>query len=233
MINKKQIIILVTSFICLIGLLSAIYIIQNNSNQISINNYDKYLKNLPNDRKTDINRAIYSQIRYLDKLQDYKNDTNIRSNSYSEKYNKSSFIYQSSFIIDIPSLKISYRIGLSWTKKSNIELSGSNLSFSCVEKSEIIYKDFNCRKSLNLPDITDDKILNYLPYSVSNYSIIIKSNTPSGISLYIDIFLDLADTENNKTETSIAKYKTAALNWIKSKNLNPNSYIVNYRIHGN
>ena len=233
MINKKQIIMLIISFLCLVGLLSVIYYFQNNSNQISITNTDKYLKSIPNSRKNDLSKAIYSQLKYMRQLNNYKNDTVIRSESYIEKYDKDTNTYASNFIIDIPSIKASYRIGLAWSKDSKVILSGSNLSFSCVEKSEIIYKDFNCKKSLGLLETTDDEIIQYLPYSVSNYSIIIKSNIGDKISLYIDIFLDLSDTENNKTNTSITKYKLAANNWIKSKNLNPDSYIINYRIHGN
>lgn len=233
MINKKRAFLVVFIFILLVGLISVAYYYQQNSNKISIENIDKYFKKIPNSRKNDLYRALYTQLTNDGVLSKYKSDATIRNNSISEIYYKDSKIYKNTFIIDIPSIKESFKINILWSNYSNVDLGGNSLLFSCLEKSEIIYSSFNCKKSLGLPEIIDDNIIQYLPYSVSNYSIVLKSNTGDKISLYIDIFLDLADTENNKTDASIAKYKLAAINWIKSKNLNPENYIINYRIHGN
>lgn len=233
MINKKQIILIVISFILLVGLLSVIYYIQQNSNQIKISGFDKYAKSIPEDRKKSLYQSLYVQISDDGKLDNYRSDAIIRENSFSEKYKKDSNIYNSAFIIDIPSIKESFKVNISWSPDSNVNLGPEDLTFSCLEKSEIIYKNFDCNKSLGLPDLIENDITQYLPYSVSNYMITLKNNSDIKTSLYIDIYLDRSDTENNKTNNSIDKYKQSAINWIKSKNLNPDNYIINYRTHGN
>ena len=211
--------------------MSVIYYFQNSSNQISITNNDKYLKSIPDSIKKELYQSLYVKIKDDNKLNTYKSDTIIREKSFSEKFNKNTKIYNDIFIIDIPSIKESFKIHLSWSPDSTVDLGYEYLNFSCLEKSEVIYNDFNCEKSLGLQKEIDDNIIKLLPYSTFHYSVALGNTTSEKIELKITIYLYSSDTRNSSRESAINKYKTDFQNWMNVNNLSSDNYKITYIIN--
>lgn len=227
-IDKKQLITIITGFIIFIALViivSIVFIINQNSNQIIIGNYDKYTKSLPQDRRLAINTQLYNILKSSSPDKDINiNDAVIRKGSYTETYNESEKTYSSTFIIDIPSIKQSYIVIFIWSKDAKTILKGDNLKFGCLTKDQLIYGDFNCSKILKIPIISTDPILQYVPYTDDSSGITYKidAHMNNGALEYLSIFFNACSTD------VIEIFKTEALNWIKSKSINPDNYIIKY-----
>lgn len=229
--NKKNIIILSIILIVII-IISVIYTVKQNSSQVVIGNYDKFIKSLPQDRKLAINSTLSNIIK--SSSSDIKISTSsatIREKSYTEVYNKSEKTYSSTFIVDIPDIKQSYKVLFIWSKDSSVVLKGDDLIFSCLTKEQLIYGNFNCSKILNTPELNSDPILQFLPYSTFNYTITVGPISNAKMGLNINIYLYLSDTRDGNGDKAIDQYKNEAINWIKLKNLNIDNYSINYIIN--
>lgn len=235
--QKKTIIITVSLFLIIIIIIFAGYIINSRNTygeEVKINNYDKYINILPNDRKNAINNSLYNIIKNnLNSDNINIQDAIIRDGSVTTDYNKSTSIYAGSFIVDIPSIKQSYSVTYEWSSiENNINLSGYSATVSCLSSDKLIYSDFNCKDDFINTDKTSNEILlDSLPYSTFNYTITANIEKDNKIKLNIDMILYSSDTQNNERDNSVNKYKTEIINWIKSKNLNPDDFIINYIIN--
>jgi hypothetical protein len=234
-LNKKPIIVAVIIFTLFVILPIIITVLTSGqiNNQIIIGNYDKYVKSLPQDRRTAINEALYNIVKSspASKKADVVKDAVIREGSYTESYNKSSNIYSSTFIVDIASIKQSYKVIFSWSKNANTVLNGDVLRFDCLPKDQLKYGDFKCNEILNIPTISSDPILQYLPYSTFNYKITIASTADKKIRLNIRIYLYSSDISNGNSDQAIDQYKKESTAWIQSKGLNINNYSIDYIIN--
>lgn len=205
-------------------------------NGIGVNNYDKYASNLPVDRRDSINATLYKIIKDNSKNGNINiNDAAIRKDSAEYIYNKTTNINSGSFIIDIPSIKQSYLISYEWSSdENNSNLSGYSATATCLSTDKLIYGDFNCKDNFSNSknNIDRDPILNYLPYSTFNYTITASINSQNKADLNVGMVLYSSDTRDGNRDNSINKYKTEIINWIKSKSLNPDNYLINYSING-
>jgi hypothetical protein len=231
--NKKLVAIfaILLTVLVIIGITVGIFTSQQNGSQIAIGNYDKYVKSLPQDRRAAINKALYGVIK--SGLQNKKinvDDAIIREGSYTEVFNSSEKTYSSTFIVDIASIKQSYKVLFTWSKDAKIVLRGDNLKFDCLSKDQLIYGDFKCSEILGLPTSSNDPILQYLPYSTFNYTIALSPVANEKVGLDIRIFLYSSDTRDGNRDQSIDRYKNEAINWIKSKGLDVNNYLITYTI---
>lgn len=235
-LNKQQktvILLLGLLFITIFVLLFFLQPSNKYGNEIGVNNYDKYISNLPTDRKDSINSTLYNITKNnLKSGNPNINDATIRDKSVDYNYDKTTNVHSGSFIVDMPSIKQSYLISYEWSSDSNNgNLSGYTAAATCLPSDKLIYGDFGCKDDFTPKNNTNrDPILGYLPYSTFNYSI--TANNDSGkISLNVSIFLYLSDTRDGGKDASISKYKSQVINWIKSKKLNPADYTIYYSIH--
>lgn len=227
-IEKKRLITIIgvfIIFISLVAIISVVFVVNQKSNQIIIGNYDEYTKSLPKDRRLAINTQLYNLIKSSSPDKDIDiNDAVIRKGSYTETFNELENTYSSTFIIDISSIKQSYMVLFNWSKNTNVILKGDNLKFSCLPKDKLIYGEFNCSEILKIPVISTDPILQYVPYTDDSSGIKYKisAHINNGVLEYLSIFF------NTCSSYSIEIYKKEALDWIRSKNLNPDDYTIKY-----
>ena len=123
----------------------------SNSNEIAPENYpvkklDQVAQNLPREEILNIQRQIGYTLR-LNKVSGDHGDIVIRKNSYHQTMtNADKLIYQTDFIIDLPKVKQSYQVKDSYSPLP-AETSGLydyTTLILCLDKSQLIYDDFNC-----------------------------------------------------------------------------------------
>lgn len=123
----------------------------SNSNEITPENYpvkklDQIAQNLPREEILNIQRQIGYTLR-LNKVPGDHGDIIIRKNSYRQTMtNADKLIYQTDFIIDLPKVKQSYQVKDSYSPLP-AETSGLydyTTLILCLDKSQLIYGDFNC-----------------------------------------------------------------------------------------
>jgi len=199
---------------------------------IVVQNYDSYVKNLSSSEKNLIEKNLYGAtlMNYSDKdglkLTD---DAVIRDGSYSQDFGND--IYKTHFIIDIKSIGQSYRIEDSFSKLS-VEKSGLSdytTLVLCVNKTDLIYGDFNCKDvtSVEAGVSSVDPILKYLPLTTLTYSLSIDP-TSSSLHIYADILLSNVDYKIGESQ-AIDKYKKEIANWFSSNSFDITKYSITYR----
>ena len=123
----------------------------NNSNEITPEDYpvkrlDQVAQNLPREEILNIQRQIGYTLR-LNKVSGDHGDIIIRKNSYHQTMTDADkLIYQTDFIIDLPKVKQSYQVKDSYSPLP-AETSGLydyTTLILCLDKSQLIYGDFNC-----------------------------------------------------------------------------------------
>ena len=236
-LSTKQKIVIISVVILFIAFFILFIIRPNNGygNEVGINNYDKYISNLPADRRNSINSTLYNIIKNNLKSGNPKvKDATIREKSVINNYNKITNVNSGTFIVDIPSIKQSYSIYFEWSADiNNVNLSGYTAAASCLSKDKLIYGDFGCKDDFTNNKTNNDSsiILDYLPYSTFNYTITADLNDNNKVSLNVAMILYSTDTRDGNRDNSISKYKSEIVNWIKSKSLNPDNYVINYSIN--
>ena len=123
----------------------------SNSNEIAPEDYpvkrlDQVAQNLPREEILNIQRQIGYTLR-LNKVSGDHGDIIIRKNSYRQTMTDADkLIYQTDFIIDLPKVKQSYQVKDSYSPLP-AETSGLydyTTLILCLDKSQLIYGDFNC-----------------------------------------------------------------------------------------
>lgn len=235
-LSKGQKITIVSAIILSVILIMLFLFMKPNNKygkEVGINNYDKYISNLPTDRRDSINSTLYNIIKSNLKSGDPSvKDATIRKDSVINNYDSTTNINSGTFIVDIPSIKQSYSIYFEWsTDVNNVNLSGYTAAASCLPADKLIYGDFGCIDDFTKTNTGSLIILDYLPYSTFNYTITARINDSNKVDLNVDMVLYSADTHDGNRDNSINKYKTEIIDWIKSKNLNPVDYVINYNIN--
>jgi hypothetical protein len=119
-----------------------------------------------------------------------------------------------------------------WSSEvNNPNFSGYTAAAQCLSINKLIYGDFNCKDTILTNKNTTDPILDYLPYSTFNYTITANYVSNSTLELNAKITLYSYDTRNDNEVAAIARYKQEIVDWIKSKNLKPEDYLINYTIN--
>lgn len=123
----------------------------SNNNEITPEDYPvkklgQVAQNLPREEILNIQRQIGYTLR-LNKVSGDHGDIVIRKNSYRQTMtNADKLIYQTDFIIDLPKVKQSYQVKDSYSPLP-AETSGLydyTTLILCLDKSQLIYGDFNC-----------------------------------------------------------------------------------------
>ncbi len=239
-LNKKQILIIISIGLLFIALFIALYFftrpVSKYGNGINISGYDKYIPNLPADRRDSIDTALYKITKNNSNNSNVSiKDAIIRGDSVTYNYDKPTNVNSGSFIVDMQSIKQSYLITYEWSSDvNNASLSGYSVAAACLPANKLIYGDFSCKDDFSSPtnNSSRDPILDYLPYTTFNYVVTATTNTPNKVELDANIILYSSDTIDGNRDSSINKYESEITDWIKSKGLNPNNYLINYSISG-
>ena len=239
--NKLKKILLISSsvFIIITIFIFIVFIYQNNrnpyGNELQIVNLNNYTKNKPYNKDVVyfIKHSLYNTVSdNLDK--DIKSnsidDILIRDKTFSQTFTEKNRLHSIKFIIDIQSLKQSYRVSYQWM--DNLEWSRDldeyGTMVTCLDKEEeIIYKDFKCKDGLSGQNIVLDPIVEYLPYSTPNYKITILPDEDKALN--VKIYTSSAD-ERIDPDAAILEYKSDVNKWIESIGLDPSEYIIVYEI---
>jgi hypothetical protein len=157
-------------------------------------------------------------------------DATIRQGSYVQNYDNTTDTTSVDFIVDIPSLKQSYRAHYEWT---NIVTQEGGLvdpergmkMLQCLPTSQLIYSDFKCKDQMveqyGWPYY--DEILEHLPYHGASTYYIYPARTTSNKPLLV---IHLNTTESNSTLS--IRYKNEALSQIRAWGFDPSNYDVNF-----
>ena len=227
----KKVAFVYLAFIILILIITAIII---NTKDNGINNYNKYLSNLPNNTRSSINSGLYNIVKWnstSDKID--TSDAKIRDGSTIYNQDSSTKIYSGSLIVDLEKNKQSYQVFFRWTDSSSVSISGDTVNIVCLPKEKLIYGDFNCKDSTSdyQDYINKNPILNYLPHYTDNYAVKANIDGDRVIGLNVSIVLYGVDIKENSKEEAVNKYKLEFNNWLKSLNLNTDKYIINYTVN--
>lgn len=113
----------------------------------SITNYDDTVKNLPNSEKS----VIYQQISNTLKqngITKQVNDATIRDNSYMQTIiDYERMIYKTTFIVDIPSIKQSYKVQDMYSPMpvEKTQLYDYTTQVICLDEAQLVFGNFNCQ----------------------------------------------------------------------------------------
>ena len=238
MSRKRALTLLIGGMAGLILIIGLVFIfLQKNENQfgkfIRIQNYDAKVKNLSGDMRDGTEASLYNTVvKNVDAETDATKikDAFIRDNSDSQEYNRQTTVYSGEFIVDMASIKQSYRIQYSYSKDENANVGGYPIIVSCLPKEQLIYGEFKCTDLASVQSTGDDEILQYLPYE--NFTFKISPDATQGDKLVLIVDLDIAEVDlkgnaASRAET-VALYKQEVLDWLASKGINPAKYELQY-----
>ncbi|MDB5165247.1 MAG: hypothetical protein JWM00_137 [Candidatus Saccharibacteria bacterium] len=213
-------------------------------NYLDISNLDQHTSNKPSDedRVNFIKHELFNAV--SDNI-DHHLDSNsikdivIRKGSFNQDLDKYTNVNTVSFIVDIASIKQSYRVSYQWDNDgkygSKVELDEYGTKVNCLPIDELKYGDFDCtdKSREETGEENYDPVGLVLPHRVgSKYTIIdyTKSTSPNGgapiITLLVDVYSSKLSPEI--TDAALDNYSIEIEKWLSSKKLDPKRYIVYY-----
>ena len=151
----------------------------------------------------------------------------VRDNSYTATPPNGDGIIQAKFFVDIESLKQSYLVYISYYKDAPDKFAGPP-SVRCIEnKDDLIYGDFDCQDISPVDDtLSKDALLSKLPHKEPLYYISGYVDSEGAKHVIVDIDLN---TYSEATRKVFHERKEQSLEWIKSQNIDPNEYQIEWR----
>jgi hypothetical protein len=232
--NKRLVLFGAIIFIVvLIGLAVSLSLFLKNSGQsttVTIGNYNDYIKNLPNSERAKIESALYSVIN-MNTDGDTPNisDALIRQNSYEQTTKDGTFT--SIFIVDIPSIRQSYKLTNYYSPPEPGQKSSYDYTIlaTCLDKSDLIYGDFNCKDRLSVENglIKSDPIINLLPYKTNFYTVALRPGQTQSEGDKIQLQLTIYTVPRlgiEATPEKFEQYKKEISEWLRSNGLNSDDY---------
>lgn len=238
--DRKKTTLLVVSivgFFLIVGLVISIIVINLNRSSygdgVTIQNFDKLVKNLPKERKDAIFASLHlivskntEQVKPAPQVK----DAVIREGSEEQTAVTPGKHFTGNFIVDIKSLGQSYSFQYSYSTDPNDGFEGGySIIVRCPTVDELIYGDFNCK---NLDSFTEgevDPIIFLVPYSSLDFEIRAAASPGAKTVLTIKLFLTEADRRTGQ-DAAIERYKQGALTWIRNQGLDPNNYTIEYTV---
>lgn len=234
--NKNKIKLLIAGgiFLLSISLFSFFYMNRYNyGNEITINGYNKYVKDLPDERRHMLNAQLYDTLLLNNKEEKITKikDANIREGSATTNYDSETMVHSGNFIVDILSLKQSYKLSYEWSTSKNAGFSGYTALVLCLTNEKTIYPKFDCKDMFTELNKNRDPIESNLPYSNFHYRIRGKHDTDGNFFLNVEIILNSSDVRDGGRQASIDRYKKEITDWITSIGFDPSKYTVSYTIN--
>ena len=185
--------------------------------KINITNYNDYAQDLPPQQRNGIDEALYRavEMNLSDGEKIVTTSASIRNSTAQNSYNKSTDVISGSFIVDLEGIRQSYEVFYDWSnEKDNPNTSGTPIAVNCISSvSDKIYKDFSCRDGSEASGLP---LENQLPYTDINGPFKV-------IYMYKQGNTDVIGVTN-----STPNGRKKAIEWLKSKNIDPSSVIINY-----
>lgn len=231
-INNKTIAFLFSIFsILMIGyfIVSSVQKAKNPyGDEIIIHGIESHTKGLPtnNDRLQFIQNKLFETVKVSAPNTNLAviTDAAVRKGSFSQEYKKEHKKHTVDFIVDIPSLKLSYNISYQWVDPEGDRryLDQYGTVVTCVKKDKAIYQDFPCKDLFEAQKTHyDDPILEFLPYSSGTHKV---TYNHVRRSLDIDIYIPAAYVRSGEENIAIDKAKAEISDWIRSHGLSPDNY---------
>jgi hypothetical protein len=233
--NKRVVKVLAAVFVLTLTVLVIVSFFSKDAekhDRIPIDNYQNYVKNLPDSERLNIETALYNTISLnMDDNVPATNDALIRNDSYGQTIRED--IIVSSFIIDIASIGQSYLVS-DWYSSLPVEQSGLYdyvLMVTCLDKKDLIYGDFGCQDRISMENNLSkwNPILNILPYKTDLYQIHLypgnQEDSSGIINLEVRPYPASPDDTDIPPETA-TRYQNEVIDWLRSNDLNPDEYRV-------
>jgi hypothetical protein len=207
--------------LAIVIILLSIYF-SDNGNNVNLIGTDKLGKSYNNDQLADIKRSLFTIIqKNTDKSKhdiSAISDAYIREKSITTIKDESSTIVR--FLVDIPSLKQSYRAQYTYTegKRSSTSVSDNETSVECPNLSELIYGDFSCKDNSSIQQNETDPLLKLLPYDNPVKGFRISKTNDGSIEIFSYSCLDKNATKAQQTANA----------WLKNKGIKLENYTVIY-----
>ena len=233
--KKVMIIISIVFFLVVVIIVAYVKSIENPfGNYIKIQNYGKYISDLPREKKHFLNSSLYGLVK-MNTVGDKKikvDDAFIREGSVNVGYDKDIDIHHGSFIVDMESIKQSYGLDFEWSSKANnSDFMNTGPPSNCLPIEDLKYGDFGCRDAVTEMEKDIDPIIEHLPYSTFHHYVTANVGDDGKTGLDVIIYLISSETIEENRQPAIDRYKAEIIEWIKSINLNPDDYIINYQIN--
>lgn len=205
----------------------------NRSESIVISNFNKYIKNIPKSERVAIEKSLYTTVIGNVEKPDPKSinsidDAFIRDGSYSQDYKDK--VYSTAFIVDIASIKQSYRVTNLYSPigKEEAELYDYTILVLCLGKGELKFGEFKCQDRITQENGFEeyDPIIGLIPYSTLNYTIN-RNFKSEKLQLLVKLYLSEVDRRMGVQE-SIDYYKEQIKAWFESNKLNIEDYDIVY-----
>ena len=233
--RKKAVLIIIAGLgglVLVIGLIS--FLLKGDENQfgkfITIQNYSAKINNMPGSVRDATESYLYNVVvMNVDESVNASkiSDAKIREDSNTQDYSRN--VYTGSYIVDIESIKQSYGVTYTYSQDES-ELGGNPIVVSCLPKEDLIYGEFKCTDIVSKQEAPNQDIMRYLPYE--NFSYKITPDATQGDTLVLVVKFDIpqSDLKGNAASRAevIAMYKKEVTDWILSKGVDPDKYILQY-----
>lgn len=204
-----------------VGILAFVLRDKEVSNTTNISNFSTEVSSLDKKTRSEIEASLHSIIRLNNPDLDPSTikDSFIRKDSSSTESTPS---YQKGgeFIVDIPSLRQSYRLVYRTSSTPSSFDSGYPYLAFCVDEKDLIYEAFNC-KSDRFSEAPENPLLEKLPHKGINYTIM----SGGGNKIVVQIML----THSQDTNKFFKNYSEAAKSWLTTEGFDLNVFTIEYR----
>lgn len=238
--RKKAAIILIVAMVLFMGFIYLLNIFfQSDENKfgkfIKIQNYSSKVKNLSGETREAIESTLYNTVeKNVDTttIEPSKiKDAYIRDNSNKQEYNAQSTVYSGTFIVDMESIKQSYRVTYKYSHRNTADTGGTPISITCLAPNELIYGDFNCQDIISAQSNDYDEVTSVIPYHGLSFALT-PDATQAGRGLVINARLIIPEIDLSGDKASqlavIEQYKNEVRKWLESKGINPDDYEIDY-----
>lgn len=213
-------------FVLAILIVTASYFIIDSNVTVVIRNADQYMNYLSNNDKRGLHNSFSSFVKGKFELQNAPEDVYIRDGSF--EMTEKDGLKTANFIVDIDSLKISYRVTFSSPYGSHTQ---ENPIIDCPSLSETKYPETECVGMTNSSSLAkaqqENPIYSVLPITVNEY------DKQTHVTTRFDIFGYFDSENDNKFTVNIVDYscnnREKALQAIRDKGFDPNKYTINYQ----
>ena len=201
---------------------------------IKIQNYNDEVKNLSPEMRESMESYLYTVVK-MNVVSGFEpgeiKDAVVRAGSTEQSYNARTSVYSGSFIIDIESVKQSYRASYEYLRDKSMRdianISGNPVAITCLAKDKLKFGVFSCKDIVGEQASGFDDILKFLPYQNFSYKITPNSVENEGkLTLEVELTIpqsDLVGPESSKREV-VAMYKKQVLDWVASKGVDASQY---------
>lgn len=233
--DKKRVRFLIIIGVIFIGLIIWLIVYglsqQQENDPVTIKGLDSSVKNLSEESREEILAMLHNTIQ-LNVEEGYPvstiKDITIREGSVVQEEIVAGRQYSGDFIVDIESIKQSYRIQFSYSLNEGTSFTGGYpVVVNCLPEEELIYGPFNCIDITSREFEGQDPVLSFTPYNSLNFEVRSIQNEEGVVSLFVTFLPTDTDYRLGINE-AISRYKNEFLTWMRTNGLNPDSYLITY-----